>query len=86
MTIILLIMTQMRFRESYMPWERTANPLLVRAELGRTKPTVRDLPPDEHVYGDRVPYGPEDSNEGTAVSDLVMYNWKYHKPTACSAN
>ena len=48
--------------------------LLTKSELGRTKQTVRDLPPDEHVYGDKVPYGPEDSNE-------VMYRWKYHAPT-----
>lgn len=57
----------MRFRQGVMPWERTANMLLTKAELGRTKPTVRDLPPDDHVYGDRVPYGPEDSNEGEDI-------------------
>lgn len=48
-----------------MPWERTPNMLLTKSELGKSKPTVRDLPPEEHVYGDYVPYGPEDCNQGT---------------------
>jgi hypothetical protein len=46
-----------------MPWERSPNMLLTKSELGKTKPTVRDLPPDDFVYGDRVNYGLT-SNEG----------------------
>lgn len=76
------MMTQSRFQKGVMPWERTPNMLLTKSELGKSKPTVRDLPRDEHVYGDRVPYGPEDCNQGTQLCELVMYNWKYHEPTS----
>jgi hypothetical protein len=76
------MMTQSRFQKGPMPWERTPNMLLTKSELGKSKPTVRDLPPDEYVYGQRVPYGPEDSNQGTKFSNPVMYNWKYHEPTS----
>jgi hypothetical protein len=38
--------------------------LLTKSELGRTKATVRDLPSEDFVYGDRTNYGLT-SNEGT---------------------
>jgi hypothetical protein len=40
-----------------MPWERSPNMLLTKSELGRAKPTVRDLPPEGFVYGNSVNYG-----------------------------
>lgn len=51
------------------------NPLLVRATVGKTRPTVYDLPPAGHIYGKMVPRNPlEDASQGF-LSHLVVHHW-----------
>ncbi|KAJ3084885.1 hypothetical protein BCR33DRAFT_713874 [Rhizoclosmatium globosum] len=38
----------------------TSNPLLVKDSVGKTRPTVFDLPGDDHIYGKKVERNPEE--------------------------
>ncbi|KAI9350338.1 hypothetical protein BDR26DRAFT_915233 [Obelidium mucronatum] len=38
----------------------TSNPLLVKDSVGKTRPTVFDLPGDDHIYGKKVDRNPEE--------------------------
>jgi hypothetical protein len=41
------------------------NPLLVRATVGKTRPTMYDLPAESHIYGKLIPRNPlEDASQG----------------------
>jgi hypothetical protein len=40
-----------RHVKGYMPWDRTGNPLLVKSQLGKNKPTNYEIPTKEFVYG-----------------------------------
>lgn len=51
------------------------NPLLVRDELGKAKPSTRDLPPDDHKYG--LEYKPR--LEGT--KEIIHKPAIHEKPT-----
>ncbi|KAJ3209010.1 hypothetical protein HDU67_006425 [Dinochytrium kinnereticum] len=50
----------------------THNPLLVRDSVGKTRPSVFDLPGSEHVYGKKVERNPEE----TAAQVLQHWNVK----------
>lgn len=39
------------------------NLLLIKPQLGRTRPTVYDLPPEDHIYGQIVERNPLDKAE-----------------------
>ena len=36
------------------------NPLLVRDTVGKKRPTVYELPPEDHVYGKKIDRDPEE--------------------------
>ncbi len=48
------------------------NPLLVRDTVGKKRPTVYELPAEDHVYGKTVVRDPEEC-AATGKSDQVRY-------------
>ncbi|KAJ3258359.1 hypothetical protein HK103_003647 [Boothiomyces macroporosus] len=52
------------------------NPLLVKGVVGKTRPTVFDLPDESHVYGKPVIRNPSESAvPGKARSNVVLQHW-----------
>ena len=54
----------------------TNNPLLVKDDVGKGKPQVRDLPSDKFVYG----YKPKAAPEGVKESSLISPAHPDHAP------
>lgn len=65
-----------RHERGSMPWDRTGNRILVKSQLGASKPTNYDIPEDPFVYGHLTPVDPEQAQQ-------LIYRWKDHK---CSEN
>ncbi|KAI9329393.1 hypothetical protein DFJ73DRAFT_631387 [Zopfochytrium polystomum] len=47
----------------------SSNPLLVKDSVGKSRPTVYDLPPSHHVYGKGIERNPEE------CAAQVLHNW-----------
>ncbi|KAJ3090871.1 hypothetical protein HK102_002418 [Quaeritorhiza haematococci] len=53
-----------------MPNNKPTNPLLIKGETGKPKPSVYDLPPPEHAYGQKFERDP------TECAETVLRHWQ----------
>lgn len=58
----------------------TKNVLLVKDDVGKGKPTTRDLPTGAFAYGKSAGHDPEGASEGSfPISSVVTRSWKMSK-------
>ncbi len=48
----------------FLPWDRSNNPLLLKDDVGRGKPSAYNLPDGPFVYGRPLPRDDEGAKEG----------------------
>jgi hypothetical protein len=68
----------------------THNPLLVKDSVGKTRPTVYDLPGVHHVYGKKIERDPQEcaaqgnlANPNIQTTDSVTTNFKIESARDC---